>query len=403
VRVCLLAPEFLPVWGGVGTYSFELAKELSRWVDLTILAPTRVRGNEAFGPEDLQEMLGNRADVLTISNAHDTFMYNANFQVAVLRTLKSLLRRERFDIIHSQHAHMPDLLFRQINREMPIITTVHTTIQGQREAIEMARRMGSELERSEVWQIVLGPVLSTAERLTLRRSGYYITVSRWMREHLVSSGLPPSRVSVVYNGVDANRFRPSQDPRDAKWLEDGGPLVLFSGRPTSVKGVETLLTAIPDILSEVSDCRFVFTGGEEAEFRRLLVHHHVPQSCLRIIGYVSHNDLPAVYAAADVAVLPTFYENLPLRLLEVMACGVPVVASNVCAIPEVIRSGYNGLLVTPGSATQLADAVVTLLTQEQLRRTIGERARRSVVDAFSWSKAAKETVKAYEAAMGVTA
>ncbi len=121
---------------------------------------------------------------------------------------------------------------------------------------------------------------------------------------------------------------------------------------------------------------------------------------MNLLGYVDFEMLPAIYAAAGVAAAPTFYENLPLRVLEVMASGVPVVASDVCGLPEVIASGENGLLVPPGSPEALAEALILLLQDDGERKRMGKAARESIVGRFSWSRAATESLEVYEHIIG---
>ncbi|HEV2231013.1 MAG TPA: glycosyltransferase, partial [Thermoplasmata archaeon] len=91
--------------------------------------------------------------MIPISVARDSFVYNLGFQAAVLRRLPALLRTEGFDVIHSQHAHMPDLLLRFALERPPSVRTIHTTIVGQHEAIRLALRFGGRLESSERWQV----------------------------------------------------------------------------------------------------------------------------------------------------------------------------------------------------------------------------------------------------------
>ncbi|HEV2231482.1 MAG TPA: glycosyltransferase, partial [Thermoplasmata archaeon] len=185
MRVCLLAPEFLPNRGGVGTYSVDLSRELGRLVDLTVVTLTRQDGSRSYSATDMEQAIGGSARVLSISEARDSFLYNVGFQSAVLRRLPAILARERFDIVHSQHAHMPDILLRLVRRTPPVVRTIHTTIAGQRDAIRLAERFGGSLEASERWQVALEPGLRAAEWFLLGRGDRSITVSHWMKRLLV--------------------------------------------------------------------------------------------------------------------------------------------------------------------------------------------------------------------------
>jgi glycosyltransferase involved in cell wall biosynthesis len=400
MKVCLLAPEFLPNWGGVGTYTTELAKEISKHVDLTVFTLSRTLGNRTYGKEEMEAALGGRAKIEVISRARDTFAYNARFQLAVLRKLRRLVATEHPDIIHSQHAHMPDLLYRQANWSATGITTIHTTIRGQLDSIRLSLRFGGKLEPSERWQVALNPLLRTAERLTLRPNRRYITVSRWMQDRLAEQGIPASQVSVVFNGVDPTRFTPAAREGLSGPAESGGLRILFPGRPTLVKGVGVWARAIPLILKETRDVQFYFTGGEEPQFARLIPRGGAVRFRVKFLGYVEYDDLPGVYASMDIGVVPTFYENVPLRVLELMSSGVATVASKVGGLPEIIDTGRNGVLVSPGSHEELAEAVVRLAQDEPLRRSVANQARQTVATRFSWAKTGAETLKSYNDVIG---
>lgn len=399
MKVCLLAPEFLPNQGGVGSYCVELARQLASRVDLTVVTLVRRKGTETYDREAMEAYFDHRLRVHTISEARDSFLYNGGFQWALLRRLPALFRSESFDVVHSQHAHMPDLLSGEFVDGPPTVRTIHTTIRGQREAIHLASRLGGNLEPSERWQVGLDPLLRAAEWMTLRRRDLYITVSEWMRTELVRDRFPPERLSVVYNGVDQERFHPGAAGPGTISRKNAGGVVLFSGRPTRVKGAAVLAEAIPRVLRELPDAKFVFTGGGESEILGLMGKGLVRSEQLRFLGYVPYDQLPAVYASADVAVAPTFYDNFPIRIVELLSSGVPVVASDVGGIPEVVIPGRSGILVPPGSAEALADGIVRLLRDDGLRRRLAQGGRALVSERFSWRQAADQTVAVYQAAM----
>ncbi|MCI4351846.1 MAG: glycosyltransferase family 4 protein [Thermoplasmata archaeon] len=400
MKVCLLAPEFLPNQGGVGSYCVELARQLASRVDLTVVTLVRRKGAETFDREAMEAYFDHRLRVQTLSEAHDSFLYNAGFQWALLRRLPELFRSESFDVVHSQHAHMPDLLSGQFLDGPPTVRTIHTTIRGQKEAIHLASRLGGALEPSERWQIALDPLLRAAEWMTLRRRDHYITVSEWMRGELVRGGFPPERLGVVYNGVDQERFHPGASGPGTIPRKNGGPVVLFSGRPTRVKGAAVLAEAIPRVLREVPRAEFAFTGAGGSEILELMGKGFAPSEKLHFLGYVPYDQLPAVYASADVAVAPTFYDNFPIRIVELLSSGVPVVASEVGGIPEVVIPDRSGILVPPGSAELLAEGIIRLLRDEGLRRRLSEGGRALVLERFSWRHAADQTVAVYRAAAG---
>ncbi|MGA8275964.1 MAG: glycosyltransferase family 4 protein [Thermoplasmata archaeon] len=401
MRVCFLAPELLPNQGGVGTYSVELLREMAGKVDLTVLTPLRQRGADVYDRARLEEYFGHRITVLPISEARDTFLYNVAFQRAVRRTVPRLLREERFDLIHSQHAHMPDLLLSASRRMPPTVRTMHTTIDGQRHGIQIARQLQGGLEPSERYQLMLAPVLQTAEWMILHRPrDSYIGVSEWMRTELLHRGIAKERIHVIHCGGDPSRFGPER--REAEFLrsQPDRRVVLFPGRPTIVKGASVLAQALPRVLEQFPSAEFVFTGGGAEEFLQLVPLSAELRDHIRFLGYVPFDDLPRIYASADLVVAPTYYENFPIRILEALASGVPVVASSVGGIPEAVRPGVTGSLVPPGDPARLTLAIVELLRDDALRARMGVEGRRLIVDRFSWSRAATETLALYRQTAG---
>jgi glycosyltransferase involved in cell wall biosynthesis len=397
MRVCFLAPELLPNQGGVGTYSVEILRQLSREIDLTVLTPLRHRGGEVFDRARLEEYFDHRITVLPISEAHDTFVYNLAFQRAVRRYFARELPREQFDLVHSQHAHMPDLLVSEGSGFPPTVRTIHTTIEGQRHGIGIARELGGQLESSERWQVALAPVLRTAEwSIFRRRRDSYIAVSEWMRRELEARQIASHRIHVVHCGGDPQRFRPElREPGSLASAPDRRT-VLYPGRPTLVKGAGVLARAIPLVLAQFPNVEFVFTGGGADDFLRLAALPPSAADHVRFLGYLPYDDLPRVFASADLAVAPTYYEDFPIRILESLSSGVPVVASDVGGIHEVVVTGQTGTLVPAGDPKALADAVLGLLRDDSYRTRLGANGRQRIVEEFSWQKAGDRTLELYQ-------
>ncbi|MFZ1023346.1 MAG: glycosyltransferase family 4 protein [Thermoplasmata archaeon] len=397
IRVCLLAPDFLPVWGGAGTYAVELAREIGRLVDLTVLTLERPDSGGVVTKAQMEDTLDHRARVVVISQAHDTFRYNAGFQMAVLRNLPRLVRQERFDIVHSQHAHMPDLLYGAIYHSPKTVRTVHSTIPMQWDEICYAQRFGGGLHESERWQVALEPFLRVCERFVFARPGPILSVSEWMKSQLVEQGMPASRVRVVYNGVRTDRFTPEAPGKRRLVSQSNALVVLFTGRPTLFKGARVLLEAMPLVWSEVPNAYFAFAGASASESRALLEQPAMATDRIVLLGRLGYAELPGVYASADVAVAPTFVDNVPFTILETMASGVPTVASSVGGIPEVMVHEESGLLVPAGSPRALAEALISLLQDPARRKAIGHAGRARVEEKYTWARTARETLDSYQA------
>ena len=395
MRICMLAPEFLPIWGGVGTYIVELVRHLPGTVEIHVVTPFR----ERLGPARVRtsdykfnEYFGDNVHVHFISSASDTFFYNAAFQYACLKRVPRLLKEEGVDILHSHAAHMPDLLLQSRRLKAPTVTTVHTTIVGQREASKKSGVGFRDLELSEKATFAGYPFLRLAEAVFFSGRRYYITVSNWMKMQLFQQfpGLRNSGVSVIHNAVDTRFFSPAEPDNEA--------IVLFAGRLIAAKGLNYLIDSVPRVLQKNPDAVFVFIGpGNREPYEAKLLTLGVPRRNFEFLGYLTNRtDLLDYYRRCTVFVAPTLYENLPIRILEAMACGKAVIATNVCGIPEAITSQRDGVLVPPGSSEALATAVCDLLQDPDRRAQIGSRARQTVLDRFDWTLSAQRTATLYQ-------
>jgi len=401
MRLCMLAPEFLPIWGGVGTYIVELVRHLPKTVEIHVVAPSRKKlGGSRVNTSDydFEEYFSSNVHVHLISSASDTFVYNAAFQWACLRFVPKLLKQEHIDLIHSHTAHMPDLLLQFRKLKTPTITTVHTTIRGQRLGSKESGIGFGNLEFSEKATYLGYPFLRFAETMFFFPNKRYITVSNWMKDQLIEQfpKLRDSSIWVVHNSVDTEAFCPANTDR--------AKVVLFTGRLIAAKGLIYLVNAIPAILRQHPEAIFVFIGpGDAGVYESRLNSLQVPSKNYVFLGYLKdREELLDYYRKCAVFVAPTLYENLPIRILEAMACAKPVVATNVCAIPEAIVSQQDGVLVPPKSSGALSDAISNLLSDPERGKQIGRRARETVVERFDWVRNAQKIVSVYEQVLSMT-
>ncbi len=213
------------------------------------------------------------------------------------------------------------------------------------------------------------------DTLTNRLSTHICAVSRSTRDFLLTrEGLPEARVSVVHNGVDLERFTPAK----ADAHKNAGLLVIGVGRLHPQKNFALFLEVAAEVAARHPGVRFAIAGAgpEEAALKR-------QASALDVLfsGHVA--DMRGFYAAADVLLLTSRYEGTPLTVLEAMAVGVPVVASKVDGIEELIADGADGFLVAPDDRALFVDRVAELLAKPELRARFAAAAREKVEASFS--------------------
>lgn len=194
--------------------------------------------------------------------------------------------------------------------------------------------------------------------------------------HVQIGGAIEKQTTTIYNGIDISHFNGLVGERDALRRELGIPLDAHLMTTVAVlrepKGIQFMLQALPEILAADPQAYYLIAGDGPYGDTLRQEAGKLPQSN-HIIFAGMRKDVPRVLAASDIFVLPTLTEALPTVLAEAMACNLPVVASAVGGVPEMVFEGENGSLVSPGDPKQLVKACLSLLKDENLRRDTGKR------------------------------
>ena len=231
-------------------------------------------------------------------------------------------------------------------------------------------------------------------RLGMAQVARFIAGSAHTRNEFVRSGVDPSRIDVVPNGVDTARFAPSTEPararaREVLGLRPGAPVVLFAGRLDREKGVDLLLDAWEDAARDTG-AQLALVGAPyhaDPEYADI-VRRGVERVGACLVPWQA--DMADVYPAADVVVVPSRWADpSPLVPLEAMACGVPVVATAVGGIPEVLVGAFDGHLVPSEDAGALGRAVRAIVGWRAADPSLGARARDHVLARFTLGRAAE--------------
>jgi L-malate glycosyltransferase len=223
-----------------------------------------------------------------------------------------------------------------------------------------------------------------------------------VKDWLIGEGYDESKITVIRNGVDLTRFTAAPDAarvRHELSLPAAAPLVVVISRLTRMKGLEQLIEATALLRERHPEARVLIVGETAphdtpylGELQKLADRHRVAD---RVIFTGLRSDVPALLAAADVAVMPSLNEALSNVLLESMAAGAPTVATRVGGTPEALVDGTTGLLVPPGDARAIADAVSRLLTDRVLANHLGQGARQFIRDHFSVDRMVSATENLY--------
>lgn len=290
-----------------------------------------------------------------------------------VRELAAWLRREEIDLVHS-HMYRAEVIGTRagVAAGTPVImATVHSS------------RVRSADDRA-----LLASLTPHMDRL--------IVPSESIAHKVRCEGRSDVRFAVIPNGVDLSRFASPVSPcglRAEFGIPRDAPLLGVVARLEAEKGHRHLLEAMPAVLRSSPDAWLVVIG-EGSELAALKVRARAISDQIIFTG--RRNDVSALTADLTIAILPSLREAQGISILEAMARRVPVVASAVGGIPEVITSGVDGLLVPPANPRALAEAIASLLASPSLRARIGEAGYRTVVERFSIDAQVKRTEVVYD-------
>lgn len=305
--------------------------------------------------------------------------YGTLYQKSLFPVLKELHKEFPFDLIHC-HTIFPDgnagvRLGKHF--QVPVVSTIH----GSDIMLYPKRSKG-------VYQQTL---------YALKESNQVITVSKRLQKE-AKKIYRDVRIQTVYNGFDPERFQRGDQVKARKrlGLPTDKKICLFIGNLYPVKGLSYLLQAFSKVAEQTDQARLVLVGdGKLLSSLQREANSLGIDSVVSFMGRRPYDEIPTWLQSADVMVLSSLSEGLPSILLESMACGRPMVATDVGGIAEILEDGQTGILVPPKNADQLAEALIRLMVNQpdQLHR-MGEKAYQAS-QAFTWAKHAKKMVSIY--------
>lgn len=365
MHVALVSPYDLDVPGGVQSHVLHLAEALRRAGErVTTIAP----GGQGSEHVDVGSSVG--------IPFNDSVAPIALWPAAAVRTVRAL-REAAPDVVHVHEPAVPWVsLAATLRSPAPVVGTFHAWSDDDR-----AYRAAGPVVRRAASRLAIKVAVSSAA------ANY----------HAGALGLRPGDFAVVPNAVDVARFADA-DPFPE--LRSGGPVLLFVGRLERRKGLEQLILAFTMLKTTRPDLRLVVIGdGPERDRCQALLPARLRVD-VDFLGRVGQGDLPRFYASADVFVSPALGgESFGIVLLEAMAAGAPVVASDIPGYHSVIEDGVTGRLVPRDDPRALTAAVDALLENPALAEALATQGRRAVND-YDWSAVARRLRDVYASAIG---
>jgi glycogen(starch) synthase len=383
----LLSWEYPPVVvGGLGRHVHALAVALARaGHDVTVIS--RHQAGAAYDEE--------RDGVRVVRVERDPplvpfeqwLAWAMSFEHPLLRAALRVCEDWRPDVVHAHDwlvAHAAAGVKEVLG--VPLVATVHATEAGRHQGW-LPTEVNRAIHTVEWW-------LTYEARRVITCSGYM----RWEVTRLFD--LPPDSVDVVANGIDPSRWRADRTAVESVRSAYGDPLLCFIGRLEYEKGVQTLLRAMPRLRRRHPGVRLVIAGSgtHESELRTLARSLRLGRSAV-FAGQLTGDELAALGAAADVALVPSIYEPFGMVALEAAAAGTPLVVADTGGLREFVDPGVTGLRFATEDVAGLADAVSALLRDEVLARRLAQRARTLVERDYGWPRVAARTAETYERAI----
>jgi len=372
VKIALVSPYDFAYPGGVANHISALEQQFTRMGhEVKVIAPAS-RAVSAFGDRFIS--IG-KPRAIPASGS----ITRITISLRLASKIKAVLEKENFDIIHLHEPFMPMLC-------SAVLRFSNTANVGTFHAFDGSPGYNFG------W-----PISTIMLKRRLRKLHGKIAVSKPAMEF--ASKYVPGYYNIIPNGVDLEHFSPDVSPIDR--FCDGKINILFVGRLEKRKGLNYLLKAYQRVKGEIPDSRLIIVGpGIRLRHK---CEKQVRRSGLEDViftGHVDYDELPRYYKTADIFCAPaTGRESFGIILLEAMAVGKPIVASNVGGYANIVSHGVDGLLVPPKDDKELAQALVSLMIDEPLRQRMGAMGKRKAQD-YSWEHLAKKILNYYLRILG---
>jgi phosphatidylinositol alpha-mannosyltransferase len=346
MKIALVSPYDFASPGGVVSHISCLEQQLTRLGhEVKIIAPA---SNAIYTIGDRFIRIGTPRPIpVSGSMARITMSLRLEGQI------KEVFEREKFDICHLHEPLMPTLCTTILRlKKSPMVGTFHAS-------------------GGKPWYTMFSPIVKLYFDRWFRKLDGRIAVSQVALDYV--NKYFPTDYEIIPNGVDTQHFHEKVMPFDK--FNDGKTNILFVGRLEKRKGFTHLLEAYKLLKPELPNCRLIQVGPGERyrkRYEKRVRKQGVPD--VVFTGYASYTDLPRYYKTADIVCFPaTGRESQGIVLLEAMAVGKPVIATNIDGYNSVLTDGVEGIAVPPKDPQKLAEAILKLINDKQLRQQMGER------------------------------
>jgi len=243
------------------------------------------------------------------------------------------------------------------------------------------------------------------ENFVCKNSDAIITVTQGIKDYLVNCGIDNNKINVIENGANTELFQPINNCNALKkrlHINNDESILIFVGNLAPWQGVEYLVCATPLIIKENRKIKILIVGDGILKKKLVFLSKELNlEPYIIFTGTVPHEKVPQYINISDLCVAPFLRirnESMglsPLKIYEYLACGKPVVASNIKGVGNLLKDSNSGIAVIPEDSAKLANSIIKLLKDKKLREKMGDNGRKFVLENYSWEISAKKTLKVF--------
>ncbi len=358
MRIMMFSHGYPPTISGVTLVVQKIARAM---VDRghAVMVVTASEKNIPYHSEDQGVQLER---ILGIPNP---FWWEGPMPFIIPKSIRSLANRFKPDIIHTHDNGYASLILPMIKWDpsQKLISSCYTLPSFFTQFLKpggLEARINTLMWKYYLWNL-----------------GHYKHVVFCTRTHerdFLAHGLRQP-TTVISNGVNIKRYQPIKEPGediDLRYQLPRAPRILSVGRLMKDKRLDLLINAMK-VVCDVQEAHLLVVGrGSERHYLKSLIHKLNMEANIHLLGYVPENDLPALYRACDLFAIPSMVEVQSIPALQAAVTGLPIVAADSAALPELVRHGENGLLVNPLNAHELGEAILTILQHPDEARRMGQ-------------------------------
>lgn len=380
MRILFFNYEYPPLGGGAGNATYYILREFAKIPDLKLdLVTSSI--NDKYHLENIDANIrihrlpiGKNSRNLHFQSQRDLLVYAWKaFWFA-----RKLIRENNYDLSHSFFTVPCGFLSLVCYRlyKIPYIVSLRgADVPGYSERFSLLYKIIAPLAK-KIW----------------RRSAAVVANSAGLRNLALKTN-PEQEISQIYNGIDTNEFKPNNQSSHSM-----SPFrIICVSRITARKGIKYLIEAVAKLKAANLSLEIIGEGDEKEALEKLVKEMKL-ENMVQFVGLVEHSQLPELYCRADVFVLPSLNEGMSNTLLEALASGLPIIATNTGGTKELIRENANGFIIKTKDSNDIAEKLEKLIVNPELVRSMGIESRR-IAEQMSWKKVAEQYLELYKKVM----